>query len=273
MKNLERIFNLIKRLKVPIYIILDKVKNLSMPIILIIIWILLGDKVQPIILPSIESTIKTFIGLISNGELFLAWKASMTRIFTATLISVGISLPLGLLSKNFKFVENILMSFITMIRYIPVTVFYPMLIMWMGIDEGMKIMFLFIATFFVFFPNVMLILKNIDNNLVEKGLTSGANKWTLTKYVYIPASLPMLFASFLSMFNTAFLMCVIGETVNARYGLGYLINISTARGRTDMAFSAIFVIIVTGALIDIIGNMIIKRKFKWRQLDCGERND
>ena len=187
----------------------------------------------------------------------------MHRIVVATLISVSISIPLGLLSKSFRLVKEIVTPFTNFMRYIPVTTFYPLLIVWLGIDEEMRIAFLFVATFFVFFPSVMLTLENINKNLIEKALTSGANKWKMMIHVYIPAAAPLLCKSFLSMFSVGFTYMIIAETVNPRYGLGYLMLIGSARGRTNIVFAAILVTILTGAIIDIAGNFIIKKVFRW----------
>ncbi|MNJ02316.1 hypothetical protein D3C73_1622370 [compost metagenome] len=52
--------------------------------------------------------------------------------------------------------------------------------------------------------------------------------------------------------------------VNANAGLGYLINIGSARGRTDMVFTSIISIMIISWLIDMIGNIIIKRIFNWK---------
>lgn len=242
---------------------LNKSKNLAIPIGLLIIWILLGDSMKPAILPSFKSVMDTLLELIQNGEMWLAWKTSLYRIGVATLLSVVISLPLALLAKSFKFIQEIVTPFTNFMRFIPVTVFYPLLIAWVGIDEQMKITFLFIATFFVFFPSVMLTLKGISKNLVEVALTSGASKWQLVKNVYIPAALPNLCQSFLSMFSVGFTYMIISENTNARYGLGHLMLIGGARGYTDMVFAAVLITIITGAIIDIVGNLIIKKSFKW----------
>ena len=56
------------------------------------------------------------------------------------------------------------------------TAFYPLLIMWFGIDEMMKIIFLFIATFVYMMPSVVLCLEEINQDLIDTGLTIGMSK-------------------------------------------------------------------------------------------------
>ena len=57
------------------------------------------------------------------------------------------------------------------------------------------------------------------------------------------------------------------ETVNAKYGLGWIIQQSSSRGRTDMVFMAIIVIMIISILFDSISKAIVKRIFKWRYID------
>ena len=241
----------------------SKLKALSIPILILIAWLIMGDSLPPVILPSFGSTMGALWELIDNGLMIRAWQHSMYRIVMATSISVLISIPLGLLSRSFTIVKEIVMPFTNFMRYIPVTTFYPLLMVWLGIDEDMRIAFLFIATFFVFFPSVVITLENIDKNLIERALTSGANKWKMMIYVYIPASLPILCRSFLAMFSVGFTYMIIAETVNPRYGLGYLMLVGGARGRTNIVFAAILVTIITGAVIDMVGNFIVRKSFRW----------
>jgi len=242
---------------------MQKIKGLIIPTLLLALWIAIGDRFPPMILPSFTDTMLTLRELFQNGEMGAAWRGSMFRIVYATALSAIISIVLGLLSRSFTAAREVIMPFTNFIRYIPVTVFYPLLIIWLGIDEEMRIAFLFIATFFAFFPSVMLTLDSISPSLIEKALTAGASKFKMMIYVYIPAALPSLCRSFLAMVSIGFTYMIIAETTNVRYGLGYLMIIGSARGRTSIVFAAIIVTILTGVAIDVSGNFLIRKVFKW----------
>ena len=63
--------------------------------------------------------------------------------------------------------SDILAPIAAAMRYLPVTAFYPLLIMWFGIDESMKVAFLFIATFVYMMPSVLLCLDEINPDLIN----------------------------------------------------------------------------------------------------------
>ena len=156
---------------------------------------------------------------------------------------------------------------IKVMRYIPVTAFYPLLIMWFGIDEVMKISFLFIATFVYMMPSVILCLDEVNIDLIETGLTIGMGKLQTIFLIQIPAILPSLLNSFVMMYGIGWTYIAVAETINAKYGLGFIIQQSSSRGRTDMVFMAIIVIMVVSVIFDAVSGLLIRKIFKWRYLD------
>jgi NitT/TauT family transport system permease protein len=136
--------------------------------------------------------------------------------------------------------------------------------MWFGINEFMKIMFLFIATFVYMMPSVLLCLEEINEDLINTGITMGMTKYQLITKIQIPASLPSILNSFIVMIGTSFSYIAVCETVNAKYGLGWIIQQSSSRGRTDMVFMAIIIITIMSAICDSIGKYLIRKIFKWK---------
>ena len=136
-----------------------------------------------------------------------------------------------------------------------------------SIDEIMKITFLFIATFVYMLPSVVLCLEEVNQDLIDTGLTIGMSRFQTVYKIQLPASLPSILNSFVMMYGIGFTYIAVAETINARYGLGWIVQQSSSRGRTDMVFMAILVIMVISVVFDWISKRIIKQIFKWRYLD------
>jgi NitT/TauT family transport system permease protein len=239
-------------------------KGCLLIVIIIFIWSILDNYSNPLFLPKFETVISTLQELILNGMLFESIKTSFMRITIAILIATGISIPIGLLIANYKIIDNIVTPITNSIRYIPVTVFYPLLIMWLGIDEKMKITFLFLATFFYFLPTVVLIVKDTNKDLIDTAQTMGMNSFQVMLKVLLPYSLPLICESLIMMYGIGWTYVIIVEVVNAHAGLGHIINLGTARGRTDLVFVSIIAILVISKIFDVIGNKLIKKAFKWK---------
>jgi NitT/TauT family transport system permease protein len=240
-------------------------------IFLIITWGVIAEHSNPIFVPSPYKVGKDLIETIRNGQLFKALQYSFLRITIATLISALIAIPIGVFIYNVRIARDFLYPIVSAMRYIPVTAFYPLLIMWFGIDEVMKIVFLFIATFVYMMPSVILALDEVNQDLIDTGLTIGMSKWQTITQIQIPATLPSLINSFIMMYGIGWTYIAVAETVNAKYGLGWIIQQSSSRGRTDMVFMSIIAIIIVSVLFDNISKSLVKRIFKWRYInDCCE---
>ncbi|MNM52362.1 putative aliphatic sulfonates transport permease protein SsuC [compost metagenome] len=92
----------------------------------------------------------------------------------------------------------------------------------------------------------------------------GMSKLKVMIKVLLPASLPSICQSFLMMYGIGWTYIIIAEIINTNTGLGHLINIGSARGRTDLVFVGLITILVVSYLFDTICNLVIKKSFKWK---------
>lgn len=232
----------------------------------LIFWHILSLKSLPLFIPNPLKVLNNLIMMIKNGDIFIHLWYTFRRILIATCISGCVSLPIGLLVYNNKIAKASISPLISLFRYVPVTAFYPLLILWAGIDEKMKIIFYFIATFVYMMPSVVLALEEINQDLIDTGYTIGMNKLQTILMIQFPSVLPSILNSFVMMFGIGWTYCTIVESINAKWGLGYVIQQSSSRSRTDMVFMAIIVIMIVSFLFDNLSKWIIRKSFKWKYL-------
>lgn len=243
---------------------MKKLHGLIPLLIVAVLWVAGSQTMNPLFLPSPVKTFETAQVMIANGQLQESLVSSFTRISVATVASGLLSVFIGLLVVNYKFVNNIITPITNTSRFIPITAFYPLLIMWLGIGESMKISFLFVATFLFFLPATIAIFNDTDQRLIDTGLTMGMNKLQLTNNVILPNAFPTLFKNFLTMYGIGWTYVIIAETINTNTGLGHIMHIGSARGRTDMVFVAIVTIVLFNFAFDWLGTKGIKKAFPWK---------
>jgi NitT/TauT family transport system permease protein len=242
-----------------------KILKRLLPIIFILIlWGIGSLFTKPLFLPSPIKVFNTFISLLQNGMLVKGFVYSFIRISIATLLSMSISVILSILIMNSKVIDDLMTPITNFLRYLPITAFYPLLMMWCGINERMKISFLFLATFVYFLPTLVLTMKDIDQNLIDTALTIGVKKYQLVYRIILPYCLPVICKTYLMMYGIGWTYIVIAETVNAKFGLGHLINVATSRGRTDQVFVVLIIIILFSYLFDTLCSYVIEKIFKWK---------
>ena len=241
-----------------------KLTTIATFVTIFIIWYVASIKANPLFIPNPLKVLENIKIMFLNGKLQTDIVYTFRRILTASLLAGGISLPLGLLIYNFKFVRYTVQPVTNLMRYVPITAFYPLLIMWLGIEEEMKIAFLFIASFVYMMPSVVLSLEEINTDLIDTGYTIGMNKLQAIWFIQLPSMLPSILNSFIMCFGIGFTYCAVVETINAKYGLGYLISQSTSRGRTDLVFAGIISIMLISFAFDSLAKWLVRKVFKWK---------
>ena len=242
----------------------DWIYRVILLILLAVIWDIGAALTSPIFVPKKGAVFREFFLLIQNGTMLKAFRYSLIRITAAALLSAGIAIPLGCLMKICHPLQNLLYPAIRAMRFLPVTAFYPLLTMWFGIGEKMKIAFLFVASFVFMLPSVLIALDDVSDDVIEAAGIDGAGKFSTVSRIIFPIAAPSICQSFATMYAIGWTYIAVAETVNAKYGIGYLIYTSSARGRTTLVFVGILAIVIFSILFDWITNACIKKIFKWK---------
>ena len=93
------------------------------------------------------------------------------------------------------------------------------------------------------------------------------NKFEIITEILLPAALPSIMNSFLMMYGIGWTYVAVVEEVNAVKGLGFIINVGAARGKTAVVFASILTIVIFSYLFDCIGKKLIRKAFPWRYLN------
>lgn len=242
-------------------------KKLFGLLIVLALWQFGSMLVSPLFVPSPMLTYEALIGLVEANQLWMGLTYSFLRISIAAILATLVAIPLSLILCLSKTLDEMISPIVSAMRYIPVTAFSPLLILWFGIEEEMKISFLFLATFVYVLPTTILCLKEVPDDLIDTGKSIGMKPYEVIFEILLPAAMPSIMNSVLMMYGIGWTYVAVIEAVNAKYGLGYIINTSAARGRTSVVFAAIIVIVVFSYMFDKVGNAIIKRVFRWRYID------
>ncbi len=85
-------------------------------------------------LPPPDEVVKGLFYLLFERGLLAAVGVSTVRIITAFILSIGVAVPLGILMGSFEAVNRFFDPIVAPLRYLPITAFIPLLILWAGIE-------------------------------------------------------------------------------------------------------------------------------------------
>ena len=198
--------------------------------------------VSPVVLPSPGEVLRSIPTLFTERALVASTAATLRRVITGFGLAILVGVPLGILAGAYRIFDALTGPVSVFLRNIPVAVLIPLTILWFGIDETQKTMFIFIATApFVFFDAARAV-AGVHDRYVETAQTLGATPSQVITKVLIPLAMPNIYNSLRNLFGLAFGYIMLAELVNAEHGLGYLLMASQRRGLSEHIFAILIVI-------------------------------
>jgi NitT/TauT family transport system permease protein len=180
------------------------------------------------------------------GDTFI----SIMRVVLGWALSAVIALPLGLFIGTWRSVQALLEPLTDFIRYMPAVAFVPLVMLWVGIDEGAKVAIIFIGTFFQMILMVAEDVRRVPLAQIEAAQTMGASRTEIVEKVIFPSSKPALLDTMRVTMGFAWTYLVVAELVAAQSGLGYAILRAQRYLQTDKIFAGILLIGLIGMVID-----------------------
>lgn len=218
-------------------------------------------------LPAPDEVIKSLFYLIFEKELLQAVAVSGLRIAKAIGLSLSVALPLGILMGSFEAINRLFDPIVAPMRYLPITAFIPLLILWFGIDETQKVAFLFLGTVVYLLPAVVDSIRLVPEELVQTAFTLGATKAQVIRTVLIPAALPQIFDGFRVMNAIAWTYIILAEIVNPQSGVGYILRLAEQHLKPEWSFAGILVVGIIGIMTDLLIRSLNRLLFGWRESD------
>ena len=201
--------------------------------------------VSPVILPSPLEVFRSFPVLLNERALLQSIAATLRRVLIGFGLAAVVGVPLGIVAGSWRLVESAGAPLALFGRNLPVAALIPLTILWFGIDESQKVMFIFIACVPFVYSDVVAAIASVPDRYVETAQTLGASSFQIIRKVLVALALPDIYNSLRHLFGLAFGYIMLAELINAKHGLGYLLMTSQRRGLSE---HIILVLIIIGLL-------------------------
>jgi NitT/TauT family transport system permease protein len=227
-----------------------------------------GGLAPPDFLPSPSEVVRGTLQLFLQYDLGEAILVSTRRILLAFFLASALALPLGVLMGAFEPVNRFFEPVVAPLRYMPISAFIPLLILWFGIYEKQKVAFLFLGVFVYLLPVVVTAIRTVPDELVQTALTLGASRAQVVRTVLLPSALPEIFDSFRVMNAISWTYVILAEAVNPEHGLGYMVELARTHQKASWSFAGLLVIGGIGLLTDFIIRTVSRILFQWREVEA-----
>ena len=138
---------------------------------------------DPTFMPSPGAVLGKFWFWLTENDLIDDMAISTYRVVAGFVLSA-----IG----SWRAVQALLEPLTDFIRYMPAVAFIPLVMLWVGIDEGAKVAIIFIGTFFQMVLMVAEDVRRVPAAQVEAAQTMGASRAELIEKVILPSAKPAL---------------------------------------------------------------------------------
>ena len=108
-------------------------------------------------------------------------------------------------------------------------------------------------------------IRGVDAKLIETAKTFGVGRWRLVRDVVIPGAVPNFLVGLRFALTGAWLIMIVAEQINAKSGLGFLMNEARTWFRTDIIVLALVIYGILGLATDAFVRLLQRRLLGWRR--------
>ncbi len=217
----------------------------------LLVWSLLSglEIIGPARLPAPWQVASAFVQLAwdaDRGEslLLTATIWSMCRVLVAGMIVVSLGVPAGMLMGSSPRINAALSPLVDPFRSAPIVAISPILVMWLGIGEAMKIVFLVLGAIVYLIPMVRDAVQAVPSTYWVSARDLGATPFEAVRHSVLPMAMPRIADAVIVSISVMWTYITVAEYINAEKGLGQLIQSARRFSAMDQVFVGIGVIVL-----------------------------
>jgi ABC-type nitrate/sulfonate/bicarbonate transport system permease component len=201
--------------------------------------------------------------LLADGDVAGPLSETLARLGVGFAIGAMLAIALGLAMGYWPRLYDLLEPLIELLRPIPKAALVPALVLFLGVDNAMKITSIALAVFFPIVINTVQGARGVDPVLINTARTLGVRPFSLLRKLILPASAPFIFAGMRLSIALGLILAVISEMIAGTGGIGFLIIDMQRAFRVRQMYAWIVILAVVGYLLNLLLVLAEHRMLFW----------
>ncbi|WFF00168.1 ABC transporter permease [Micromonospora sp. WMMD964] len=237
------------------------------PTLLLVLWAAgsAAGWIDPRTLSAPWTVVTTAGDLIADGRLQDNLAISAQRAGLGLAIGTAVGTVLAVLAGLSRWGEAVLDGPIQIKRAIPALALIPLLVLWFGIGEQMKVITITLGVFVPVYIHTHNGLRTIDSRYVELGESLRLRRTAFIRRIVLPGALPGFLLGMRFAVVGAWLSLVVVEQINSTSGIGYMMELAREYGQTDVIIVGLVLYGLLGLLSDGAVRLAQRRALSWRR--------
>ncbi|MDE3103461.1 MAG: ABC transporter permease [Chloroflexota bacterium] len=187
------------------------------------VWQWSGLFLNPILISTPAAIAGDLVQLVTRGVIFDPLAESLEELVIGGSIGIAAGIGLGLLMGRYELVDKVLSPFVNFLNATPLVVIIPLVIIWVGISQNARLLFIFLITLWPVLLNTVAGMRNVNRGYVDVGAAFGLSETDMLRKITLPAAVPYILAGVRVSAGLAIIGMIVSEMEVSLTGLGYLL--------------------------------------------------
>jgi ABC-type nitrate/sulfonate/bicarbonate transport system permease component len=213
--------------------------------------------------PRFTTVVANTVDGIMSGDLVDVLLSTLYRMLIGFTIGSTIGIAGGIFLGAVPALYRYINPLVEIVRPLPSPAIIPPLILFLGVDDALKIFIVSLATFFPVFVNTVGGVRGTNAVLLQTAATFRLGSAEVMRKVILPSALPAIFSGLRISLAMALVVAVVSEMVSGASGMGYFIIQTQYAMQPEAMYSAVLCLALTGYLLNRLFLLVERRLLPW----------
>lgn len=218
-----------------------------------------------ILIPTFTETMAGFWRItVPSGEVWPALWISNKPLVVGYLVSVVISVPLGLAMARWKALDRSLDPITAVALALPIAPLVPVVLVAMGMGLAPKIFIIVLFSWVFILTNVRAGTRLVDRELIEMARSFGASERQVWTRILLPGAIPAVFAGLRIGLGRAFAGMIIVELIMLPTGIGALLLDYRGDFKAAELYATVIIVALEAVLLAVVMQKVERDLIRWK---------
>ena len=216
--------------------------------------------ISPLFLPPIDRVWSALTTLFARGQFWPPVFITLETIAKAYGIAVVLGVFVAYLITRSRFLTEVFEPIVAGVFSIPITLFFPVFILFFGIGPASKVAYGATYGFFPIALNTIAGLSAVDERYLRSARSMGASSFDTFRHVLFPAAFPIILTGLRVGFFISFASVLGGETLSSAVGVGRNIALAAELMEPARMYAWIVFVVLTAIVLNAIVSQVENRR-------------
>jgi ABC-type nitrate/sulfonate/bicarbonate transport system permease component len=236
---------------------------LALPAVLFVVWFVATDSSESFYVPPLRRILTAFADTWTLARLRSDVLPSLLRLAAGYLLAVVLGIAIGVLIGSYRRVRATAEPVLEFFRAIPPPVLVPVIMLFAGIGNGMKVIVIVSGCVWPILLNTVEGVRAVDSVLIDTAKSYRVSGFARLRRLVLPSAGPQIVTGMRQALSIAIILMVISEMFAASNGLGFTIVQFQRSFAIPEMWSGIILLGLIGFVLSELFRLAERRVLAW----------